>query len=273
MLERVGEGFLHDPVRGQLHVGGHRARLPGHPQAGHRYTVDQRPQLGQGGLRAAGTGLGAQQAEHAAQLHHGVPAGVGDRVERRLGPVRRGAYRDRPGLGLHDHEAHRVGQHVVHLPGDPGPLACGGPIGLELALTFGPERPVLQCCGAFLPGGAEPTQHVRGEEDQEGVEVLADAVGVERHPRGHPRERRGECPPALPATAECGDRVEGDQPSVRERLPRRVRRFTSDSGQCHHQQDGERHRSAPDQRDRRTGGQQVGQRPGFATRSGKHERQ
>jgi hypothetical protein len=127
VLDRVGQRLLHHPVRGDGQFGGDRtavavlgeARLEPGPAG----VVDQAGQVIKAGLRGqVGAAVVSQHAERTAELPKRVATGRRDGVEGGLGLVRLAAHDDRAGLGLHHHQADRVGEHVVHVPGDPGAL-------------------------------------------------------------------------------------------------------------------------------------------------------
>ena len=62
-------------------------------------------------------------------------------VERRSGRTRHDPF-GRP--GLHDHDAHAVGDDVVQVACDPGPLVEDRLAGEQLALGLGADRPLLE---------------------------------------------------------------------------------------------------------------------------------
>ena len=85
----------------------------------------------------------AQQAQQPAQLGHGLPPALLDRLERFRGGLL--ARRQHPalGCGLHDDDAQAVRDDVVQLAGDPGPLGLDGTGGPGLLVTLQPVRAVL----------------------------------------------------------------------------------------------------------------------------------
>ena len=105
-----------------------------------------RPGVGQVGLGQAG--VLAQHAEQAAHLGQPGPGGVADGGEplgARVGQPGRG---QPGGLGLHRDHRDVVGDHVVQLAGDPGPLAAGQVIGQHPLgeLAGGAVGPALLAC-------------------------------------------------------------------------------------------------------------------------------
>ena len=118
-----------------------------------------------------------QQPEQLAHLADRRTPGPGDLLQRRAGDGRRLRERVAGALGLDDHHRQAVGDDVVHLAGDAGPLGGGGELGLLLALALDPRRPLPQRLGALArvphllpvrPRGGEQDerpehhQHVRG---------------------------------------------------------------------------------------------------------------
>ena len=87
--------------------------------------------------------------------------------------------------GVHGDQRHLVGQHVVHLAGDPRPLAQRRLLGPQLLLLLGPRRPVAQ----------------RGDEVATGPDVRA---GGRAEPGLEQAEDDGRGP-ALPGVAGLGD--------------------------------------------------------------------
>ena len=76
----------------------------------------------------------AQHPEDVTELLERLPAGLADQGGL-LGGGRVGQrHLQRP--GVQDHQADPVGDHVVHLPGDAGPLLGPGPLGVEQLLPL-----------------------------------------------------------------------------------------------------------------------------------------
>ena len=184
MLDRVGEGLLDDPVGGQVDPGRQR-RLGAldhqlDPEPGPPDLLDQGPHVGQAGLGGeAGrlVAVAAQHPEQPAHLDQGLAAGGGDRLEGPGRPARVALARHRAGLGLDHHHADVVGDHVVELAGDAGPLGGDRPLGLDGPLALQPQGPLGQLGGqgALDPGPvAQQPRPGQGERGEGGV----DQVGV-----------------------------------------------------------------------------------------------
>ena len=130
MPHRVAQRLLHDAVGGQVYAFRQCQGVPAegdgdrHATAARR--VEQGVQIGQSRLRRGVLAAGAQHAQHAAQLGQAGQRARPDLTEalhqlrRRIGGLvgRR--------LGLDRDHRHVVGDHVVQLAGDPGPLFNDG---------------------------------------------------------------------------------------------------------------------------------------------------
>ena len=147
VLAGVGDALLDDPVDGPAdrvrHLGGvarpgRRSSTLSPPLAG---LVDQLAEVGVRRLRrpSGGSPSGvAQHAEHAAQVGQRLVGLVLD--HRRAGAHLARASRsvaERQRAGVHGDLGDPVGQHVVHLAGDPGPLVGPGLRDAELLLGLG----------------------------------------------------------------------------------------------------------------------------------------
>ena len=141
VLEGIGQGFLDDPVGGQLHAGIERPAGPLHRQldreAGGADFLDEAADALQPGHRlACGIVLGrrvgcvgrvAQHAEHPAHVGQCLAARPVDGFECGTGPFRASIKRGQAGTGLDDDHADVVGDDVVQLAGDPFPFVLDGP--------------------------------------------------------------------------------------------------------------------------------------------------
>ena len=188
MLEHVGEGLLHDPVRRAVEVAGepqggvHRER---HADPGVGEAVHQLADLGEAGGRVlvGGRRFIAQMCEHVVKVGQRVAAGLLHRGKQ-IACLRRVRVDKQPGgASLDDEQVDRVADHVVELPGHPG---------LFLRDSLTPDRAagtVLLLapaghCVADRPGG-EPH-----EEHSYGVRRRRDGVAGEIHHAGNQDDRR-----------------------------------------------------------------------------------
>lgn len=142
VLVHIGQRLLDQPVRGAL---GRRVQQPGgarrgqfDPHTGRARLVDQPGQVGQGRLRRTRRGLLAfvdpQHAEYLAQLVQRLPADLADEPD--LAGVLAIRHADFQGSGVDDHQADPMGDHIMHLPGDPRPLFHTGLRRQQVLLTF-----------------------------------------------------------------------------------------------------------------------------------------
>ena len=182
MLHRVGEGLLDDPERGELDARGQRARLAVGPQPHVEARVpvagDQRRHVAQRGLgledgrrgvgaRDVALAVGPEDADGPAHLAQRVAARRLD-LARRLGRgVRVAPDQAAGGAGLDDHHADAVGDDVVHLAGDPGPLLADRQPGLLVAVALGSYGALLDHLDLFPPRAAAVAEHPHGGEDQD----------------------------------------------------------------------------------------------------------
>jgi hypothetical protein len=201
----IGESLLHDPVRAAS--GRHRhGRRIGHPTL----QPDQHPgpprlidQLGQVGKRRLGplrrvigpvvvtSPLRPQHADHLAQFLQRLMGAVADHPRGAGYLVGRPIRAQFQSPGVQAHQGDPVGEHVMHLPGDPMAFVLAGlldPFGL------GSLRPFAQRLGELASGPDEhpPRQDRRDADDAEcGLRPV-------RHRRVRPDEHgadRGEREP------------------------------------------------------------------------------
>ena len=125
--------------------------------------------------------VGAQHAEHAADLGQRRAARVRDGFERLLRLGRIGVDHVRADAGLHRDDAHRVRDHVVQLLGDVQPLVGDGPLRLFVALALERRGALFELLGvepAVANGRAE--QIGRGEEGEVQREAAVVEIGGDR---------------------------------------------------------------------------------------------
>ena len=141
--------------------------------------ADQRP----AGRRApaaarspARAGLAAQHPEQPAHVGQRAPGRAGDRGELGLGRLRQLAEPVRRGLRLHRDHRHVVGDHVVHLAGDPGPLLQHRPPGLRQLAEFG----LLGQGPLALPTAPDQVADDQHGDDEHGDPVRVGQVGTNR---------------------------------------------------------------------------------------------
>ena len=99
-----------------------------------------------------------------------LAAGAGDQL-RRVARAQRVALEDPPGAPrLHDHDAHRVRDDVVHLAGDPLALLDHGALGMRGAALVGPRDRLVQLAGqaGAAAGRAAREAERRHEQGREG---------------------------------------------------------------------------------------------------------
>ncbi len=144
-------------------------------------------------MRAAS--VGAQHAEQCPQFGQRAPAGRCDGVERRdggrrrVGPVRRTPHAG-TGLGLDDDHAHVVGDDVVQLAGEMGPLGELGGAQFPFVVLFDSSgaRPASSASKAvrfrcWLPSNGANTSTTTAHPS-------VGRVGVTRQQRGRASPRR-----------------------------------------------------------------------------------
>ena len=267
MLQGVGQSLLHHPVDRQARRAGHLERLahtpdrdvePGAPDA-----LDERGELtearlgGQRGVAVAVSGdvapaavspataidagavraghrLVPQDAQHAPHVGQRLAPRARDLVNGLGSPSRVSVLRQRGGVGQRHHHLNVVRDHVVHLPGDAGPLRHRRQRGLLVAVELQPCGPLgqpveLAAQGAHHHPGQQRREDEAGQED-EALRPVARRVPVHRgHHDARFQNGRGgghETPLGLErhrveGDEECdvGQSRIGDQP-LNERNPR-----------------------------------------------------
>jgi hypothetical protein len=248
MLHRVRQPLLHHPVGGQLGAADQQRRRALGPVfdrlTGRADPFHQVAQLTHHRL-AVGRGGRVEHAQQVPQLAERLPAGLADVLQAR-------GHRGRVGLelgrvGLHDDRGDVVGDHVVQLAGDPGPLVGHRGRGPRL-LPFP------------LPGlaGADPVaeQPRDGQHDGEGDEVeagLGGSAGVQGDRQRDIADERDQThdPPAADVVESDQQAQAGDGRPIAEQL----------IGREGHRDDGEdRHRPAAASRQRQALGERQHRR-------------
>ena len=85
---------------------------------------------------------GPQDADQIPQLVQGLDARRPQFLGRLPGRLVGGG--DAQGAGLQHHQADPVGDHVMHLTGQPGPLLRPGLFGQQVLFALGPFGPIAQ---------------------------------------------------------------------------------------------------------------------------------
>ena len=230
VLERVGQGLLHDAVGGQVEPGGQvrrGRRRPGRSRSGRwpRTWAEQRAETGRAPAAAPirsgslACGPDGRPAPGGARPGPACPPSL-DRAERLPGPVRAGVEHVARRGGLHDDHAEGVGDDVVELAADPGLLFGDRAGGLELLLAAACARP-----GRAAPRGrrrsSQPTAR-KPSKTRLNTAAQADLLKAARTAAvtqaARPgRHRPGQPPAATPGhavrspLAVGGDRVQGHQ--------------------------------------------------------------
>jgi hypothetical protein len=137
--------------------------------------VSSSARVGWGG-EAVGAVVLAEGAEQAGDGLQAAAAGVLDGGEGAAGLVGGDVQESAGRAGLDDHDAHVVGDDVVQLAGDPGPLGGHGPVGLPLAVALGPLGPGRQLLGVGSPDPHVPAPGPHGAEEEQQVQD-ADPAG------------------------------------------------------------------------------------------------
>jgi hypothetical protein len=276
--ERVGQRLLHDPVGRQVDPGRQRPRLTLHRhldrQAGLAGRHGQGLEVGQARLGGEG-GVGrlavvvAQQPQQPAQLDQGLAAGRLDLAERGRRLAGAGGHGAAGRPGLHHHHAHRVGDDVVQLAGDPAPLGGHRPARAQLLLLGQLEVELLQLghvAQAPLLGLAEEE---RGRELDEGEHPGLQAVLERARVPGlgdqavadHGGRERQRPDHRLASGAVGGHGVERDHHGRLGEGRLEAQGQVEDGGGRGHGQDGVRGAPPPGHRHRLAEGEQHGQRP------------
>ncbi len=218
VLLHIGQGFLDDPVGGQVDGGGQFRALVGaghgHRQAGAAEGVGQLLQAAQA-RRGFGGGLGvaalAEQADGGAEFVERAAAGLADVREGLLGLVGPLVHDVRGDTGLHVHQGDVVGDDVVQIAGDPQPLLGDPAAGLLLPGAFGALGPVpdgLDDRAAAAYGVAGGGADARPGED---AEVLLGVPGQRAGEHGRGRQHGHGEQAEAPGGGAVGARGDGEQ--------------------------------------------------------------
>ncbi len=157
----------------------------------------------------------AQHAEGPTQLDQRLPAGLLRRAQAvALSPVVAWTFQTHPCVAdLHDHQADRVGDRVVHVSGDAGPLAFGGPLLPPhlLTLEVGVRRRQLALLlgEASQHGPDQPRDQRDGHRQQRVADQVSVLAGVQDH--AHPHDQPAHPAPARGPTGRVAGRRVGDQ--------------------------------------------------------------
>ena len=222
VLEGVGQGLLHQPVHGELHPRGHvrggpvdlqRGVQPGRPDL-----VDEQIELGQvrdrlEALAGVLAGPLAQHAEQPAGIGQGPAPGGRHRAHDLGGPLRGGGRRRDRRVAQGDHDREVMGDDVVHLPGDPGPLGGRGEGPLLIPLAFQAFRAVAQF-GQVGPAGGRVQAEPEGGRDHAGNEDRVEppaAAREQQQPDDHPQLEQARAHERVPAWPQRGHGVQGDE--------------------------------------------------------------
>jgi hypothetical protein len=157
------------------------------------------------------------------------------------------------GAGLDDHDAQVVGDHIMQLAGDPGPLGRHRPLRLKLAVALGPLGPGGQLGGVGAPDphiaapgphGAEEEHQVQQPDPVGIAPVDADAaqpLGGQQHQDRHAGQQRG------PLVALGSDREQGDRQAEVELAGGEGDRVVGGVGGQHHREYQQRTSASPGQ--------------------------
>jgi hypothetical protein len=209
-------------------------------------------------------GLDVQHPEQALELDERLAAGVGDQLGGLLCALRL-ACEDPPGAArLHDHDAHRVRDDVVHLACDPLALLDHRPLGLRGAALVGPCRGLVQLAGQAGTAAGRAAREAEGsrEDGREG-DVADGERAADRAGGDDPADQQAEAGSRAADVLVCAE-AEGQrqqrEPHRREVAGRRQRL----GRQRDHQQAGrgpQRPRAPPGERQHDArGGDDVGRR-------------
>ena len=201
VLHRVRNGFLHDPVGGQIESRRYRPLLPFDPELdGHTrlaHLRDETVQLAESRLRdqCPGNGpAGAQEPHQTAHLQERFATRVLDRGQRpdRLvrplvgDPLRRGRLRD-------DH-AHIVRDHVVELPRDDSSFRGDRLSGVRFSLSFEPRGAILQLHELAPTDPAAVADEPRRRNEEEGRDDRVGLHGLRPEPQDQQDDGAGRDP-------------------------------------------------------------------------------
>ena len=146
--------------------------------------------------RGGGAGVVTQHPHQAARVRQGAAAGLGQHPQGLLGHLRVAVNGGGDAVGHGDHDGQRVGDDVVHLPGDPAALVGGRQERRLLALQRGACGAGLHLCQPLpLGAGVEPHEHADHIDEcqhHEGHGGLDERVALQDHLGDLDRERRGD---------------------------------------------------------------------------------
>ena len=151
VLVHVGQPFLDDPV-GACGRPRRAARATvivssaWTPAARDAATTRSMSAARGGGARSSSPREPPERSTPSTSRRSSIASWAVARIERGglLDPCRTGRRIDLEGAGVQRDQRHLVGQHVVHLPGDAGPLGEPGLLGAQLTFLFGPLGALTQ---------------------------------------------------------------------------------------------------------------------------------
>jgi hypothetical protein len=218
VLHDVGQRLLHDPVGGEVDARCELDRLPLdaqlHVDARRPHLLDEPPCLGKAGLWGENghTVVRAQDPEQASHLGERLPGGRLHGFE--LLRLARPLVTEPPANGprLDDDHADRVGDHVVELARDQGPLLRNGAARLLLPSALERRGPVLQRGRPEVAAAERRRERERGpEDDREKQEVPGVPSLLDRDGAGQEREADREEDRSAPPRRVRAHRVEADE--------------------------------------------------------------
>ena len=224
VLERVRQGFLHDPVGGEIDSRRqrHRRSLHVHPhgQARSADLVGERVETVEAGLRGEleVVAVAAHRAEQAAHLGERAAAGALDAAQcfGILGQLVGQLVAD--GADLEHHHAHRVRDDVVQLARDPGALLGHGDACRRVALALGRGRALLGrlgLLGALVDG--EPAQPADREQQRDEEELAGAVHGLVLDHDRRPADRDRKPDPRVDVVAQAPEQERGGHPGDEDR--------------------------------------------------------